>query len=167
MLQLQNHHEARRIRLHLSANKEVSPSGGLWHSCSRALTAPEQCASSRLLCEDLSPQKHAATGVSEWLSLSWFQTRTFTPRVTPYGLVFCACCDLPWVGLWPLSQELPIPLKQRCRQPPATNSKINTPKCALREHKSDKMREGSKFCQVTLIYDIANRLEQFSWVQSM
>lgn len=61
MLQLQNHHEAKRTRLHLSANKELTPSGKLRHSCGRASSAPEQHASSRQLCEDLSPQKHTAT----------------------------------------------------------------------------------------------------------
>lgn len=39
-----------------------------------------------------------ARGVSEWLSWSWLKTRTFTPCVTPYRLVFCACCNFPWSG---------------------------------------------------------------------
>lgn len=143
MLQLQNHHEAMRTQLHLSANEELAPSSRLRHSCGRALTAPEQCASSHLLCEDLSPQNHTATarGVSEWLSLSWFQTGTFTRFVTPYGLVFCACCDLPWAG--PLTTKPRAAFstpKQRCRQPPATTNSKKTPKCALREHVSDKMQ---------------------------
>lgn len=161
MLQLQNHHEATRIWPCVSANRT--------HSVRRAGTLLRQPRHSPSPAPSgIMSQKHAATARwgSEWLSLSWFQTRTLTPCVTPYGFVFCACCDLPWAG--PTTTKPFSTLKQRCRQPPATtNSKIHTPKCAPREHISDKTHPGSKFYQVILIYDTAHRWEQFSLAKSM
>lgn len=148
--------------LHLSANEELAPSSGLRHSCGRALTASKHCASSHLLCGNSSPKKHTATAVREPLSWLWLQTRTSSPCVTPYGLIFCACCDLPWAGPTTTMPGASFStLKQRCRQPPATtDSKIHTPKCALREHLSDKMHTSSKsYPKVILICVITTRLQ--------
>lgn len=130
-------------------------------------TVPE-CASSRVLYRDFSPQQHTdpARGVSEWLSWSWLKTRTLTPRVTPYRLVFCACCNLPWAGPTTTKPGAAFATIETEVQAASSNHKrqnTHIKMCTEGIHKWQNVHR----LKILMSYVIAIRLKQFSLVKPM